>query len=83
MLRKHAHSSDAHPAPIRRLSEASQTDSKPPPGRRRPLQALGSYVRHRKGSGVTANTLATRMNESRYSSYQIAAMAHSLQLEAT
>jgi hypothetical protein len=83
MLRKHAHASSAHLAPIRWPSEAGQTDSKPLLGRRKPPQAPGPYVRRGKGSGVTANTLAMRTNESSYSSYSVTAMARGLQLEAT
>ncbi len=62
MLRKHAHASGAHMAPVSWLSKASQKDSKPQPGRRRAPQALGPYVRCGEGSGVTTNILAMKDN---------------------
>jgi hypothetical protein len=37
----------------------TRRDLKPPQQRRRPPQALGPYIRHGEGSGVTADTLAT------------------------
>ncbi len=69
MLQKHAHASSAHPALVCWPSEASQTNSKPPPGRGRLPQALGLYICRGEGSGVTADTLATGTSESSYSSY--------------